>query len=58
MEFLKQCHYKTSYLWTTSELPAVAHLYKSNGFVLTEEKESHTFGKPVIEQKYVLKMPF
>lgn len=55
MDFLKECGYKSSYLWTTDELAAAAHLYKSNGFILTEEKESSSFGNPVVEQKYELK---
>lgn len=54
MEFLKQCGYKSSYLWTTSELETAAHLYKKAGFRLTEEKESEGFGKHVTEQRYDL----
>lgn len=54
VDFLKRCGYTSSYLWTTSELNAAASLYTSHGFVLTEEKGSDAFGKPVIEQKYEL----
>jgi peptidyl-dipeptidase Dcp len=54
MDYLKKRKYKTSYLWTTNELPASAHLYKKFGFKLTEEKPSNTFGKPVVEQRYEL----
>lgn len=54
MEHLRQCHYKASYLWTTDELPASAHLYQKFGFKLTEEKSSTVFGKPVKEQRYDL----
>ena len=54
MDFLHKCNYKHSYLWTTNELPAAAHLYKKVGFKLTEEKESTSFGKPLIEQRYDL----
>jgi len=43
-------------LWTTSELPAAASLYKRYGFVLTEEIPSDLFGKPVIEQRYDLEV--
>lgn len=57
MDFLHECGYKESYLWTTHELPAAAHLYKRLGFKLTEEKESTSFGKPVIEQRYDLVLP-
>jgi peptidyl-dipeptidase Dcp len=54
MNFLRQCGYRESYLWTTNELPAAAFLYKRAGFKLTEEKESTAFGKPLIEQRYDL----
>jgi N-acetylglutamate synthase-like GNAT family acetyltransferase len=54
MDFLKASGYQKSYLWTTHELSTAAHLYKSQGFVLTEEKESSTFGKPLIEHRYDL----
>jgi peptidyl-dipeptidase Dcp len=54
IDYLKECKYKSSYLWTTAELTASAHLYKKYGFKLTEEKPSTAFGKPVIEQRYDL----
>ena len=54
MEHLKQSHYKTSYLWTTDELPASAHLYQKFGFKLTEQRPSTAFGKSVKEQRYDL----
>jgi peptidyl-dipeptidase Dcp len=52
--FLKEKNYESSYLLTTDELPASAHLYKKFGFNLTEEKPSNAFGKPVIQQRYDL----
>ena len=54
MEFLQECGYKKSYLWTTHELFTAASLYKRHGFTLTEEKDSTAFGKPVREQRYDL----
>ena len=54
MEFLRECGYKTSYLWTTHELTTAANLYKRYGFQLTEEKESTSFGKSLREQRYDL----
>lgn len=54
MDFLHQCEYKASYLWTTHELDTAAFLYKRLGFILTEEKESTSFGKPLREQRYDL----
>ena len=57
MDFLRACGYKSSYLWTTSELHAAISLYKCFGFQLTEEKESTAFGKLVTEQRYDLTLP-
>jgi peptidyl-dipeptidase Dcp len=54
MDFLQECGYKESYLWTTHELSTAAFLYKRFGFQLTEEKESTVFGKPLKEQRYDL----
>ena len=52
MEFLTGHNYKSSYLWTTHELKAAAHLYTKHGFKLSEEKESTAFGKPLKEHRY------
>jgi len=57
MDFLRECGYKESYLWTTHELSIAAFLYKRLGFRLTEEKESTSFGKPLREQRYDLILP-
>ena len=57
MNFLRECGYKASYLWTTHELFTAASLYKRLGFQLTEEKESTAFGKPLTEQRYDLILP-
>ena len=57
MDFLHECGYRESYLWTTHELTAAASLYSRAGFKLTEEKESTNFGKPVREQRYDLILP-
>ena len=54
MDFLRECEYKKSYLWTTHELSTAASIYKRAGFQLTEEKESTSFGKPLREQRYDL----
>ena len=56
MAFLKECGYRESYLWTTHELETAAFLYKRMGFKLTEQKESSSFGKPLIEQRYDLRL--
>ena len=54
MKFLYQCRYQSCYLLTTHEQLLTAHVYRSYGFELTEEKESTAFGKPVREQRYEL----
>lgn len=54
MDFLRECGYKASYLWTAHELTTAAALYSRHGFQLTEEKESTAFGKSLIEQRYDL----
>jgi peptidyl-dipeptidase Dcp len=54
MQFLLQCGYTSSFLWTTNELPAAASLYRKHGFTLVEEKPSTAFGKAVVEQRYDL----
>jgi len=56
MAQLRNCGYNSSYLWTTNELPAAAHLYTRYGFRLTEEKDSVVFGKPLKEQRYDLSL--
>jgi GNAT superfamily N-acetyltransferase len=57
MDFLRECGYKESYLWTTHELTTAAALYKRLGYKMTEEKESNSFGKPLTEQRYDLILP-
>ncbi len=56
MNFLREKKYKHCYLWTTHEQEAAAYLYKKEGFILTEEKKSEIFGKPLMEQRYDLKL--
>jgi GNAT superfamily N-acetyltransferase len=57
INFLRECGYRESYLWTTHELSTAALLYKRVGFKLTEEKESTAFGKLLREQRYDLVLP-
>lgn len=56
MAALQDLGYQHAYLWTINELPAAASLYMRYGFQLTEEKESDTFGRRVLEQRYDLRM--
>lgn len=57
MEFLKECGYSSSYLWTTEQQLTAAKLYKRYGYQLTEEKASTAFGVPLTEQRYDLVLP-
>ncbi len=57
LDFLRECGYQESYLWTTHELNTAAFLYNRAGFKQTEEKESTAFGKPLREQRYDLALP-
>ena len=52
--FMKQRGVKDAYLWTTDEQHAAISLYIRFGFKLTEEKPSHSFGKPLTERRYDL----
>ena len=54
MAFLRQCQYRSTYLWTTEEQVTAIQLYQRYGFRLSEEKASTAFGKPLIEQRYDL----
>jgi len=54
MKHLRDKQFKTSYLLTTHELFAAAHIYEKMGFVLTEEYESTAFGKLLKERRYDL----
>ena len=54
LEFLSDVGYQKAYLWTTNEQTKAGELYKKYGFVLSEERESETFGKPLLEQRYAL----
>lgn len=51
---LRILRHKHCYLWTTDEQLEAARLYTRAGFVLTEEKASTAFGKPLKEQRYDL----
>lgn len=56
-QFLAFCQskgYTSVYFWTTNEQLVAAHLYQSFGFRVVEEKESLTFGRKTLEQRYLL----
>lgn len=50
----RQRGYRSIFLWTTEEQAAAVALYRKLGFVLTEEKYSTVFGKPLREQRFEL----
>jgi len=56
LKFCKDHKYKTVFLWTTSELTAASHLYRSVGFRKTEKKTHRIWGKKVTEEKYDLQL--
>ncbi|MDZ7878771.1 MAG: GNAT family N-acetyltransferase [Saprospiraceae bacterium] len=56
--WLQHCRdkqFKFAYLWTSADQIEAVALYKKFGFQLVEEKETMTFGKVAIEQKFELK---
>jgi len=52
--FCKEHKYKTTFLWTTSELSAAQYLYTSVGFRKIQEKTHEIWGKWVKEERYDL----
>ena len=54
MQHLKTLGYHHCYLWTSHEQQAAIALYRNRGFELTQEKESITFGKRLMEQRFDL----
>ena len=52
--FCRDQGYRSVFLWTFSELEAAAHLYRSYGFKLTEEKTHVIWGREITEQRYDL----
>ncbi|MEI6945948.1 GNAT family N-acetyltransferase [Paraflavisolibacter sp. H34] len=54
LAYMHERHYRRAYLWTTNEQEAAIALYTRFGFVLTEEKPSDAFDKPLVERRYDL----
>lgn len=51
IEFCKKNNYKHILLWTVNILEAARHLYKSYGFVLTEEVINDTWTKDIMKEE-------
>ena len=56
ISFMKEKNYKHAFLFTTAELIAAGHLYLKYGFRRTEQFYSERFGKPVLEQRFDLRL--
>jgi len=56
VDFARESGYSSIFLWTVNILPHAAHIYRSFGFNITEEKKSPVWGLEMIEQKYELRL--
>jgi|SRR5215813_10524383 len=54
IQFCREHAFKSVFLWTVSELHVAAHLYTQAGFVKTEQKTHHIWGKERTEERYNL----
>jgi peptidyl-dipeptidase Dcp len=54
LAFMQEQQFEHAYLWTTNEQDTAVSLYTRHGFVLTEEKNSNAFDKPLTERRYDL----
>jgi GNAT superfamily N-acetyltransferase len=54
LNFCRERGFRSVNLWTISELKTAAHLYRSVGFKLTEEKPIEIWGGVRTEQRYEL----
>ncbi|MDI6752980.1 MAG: GNAT family N-acetyltransferase, partial [Thermodesulfobacteriota bacterium] len=52
--FCRERQFKSVLLWTFSDLEAAAHLYRSVGFLKTEQKTHQLWGRTLTEERYDL----
>lgn len=52
MDYCKEQNFKQVFLWTFRGLDAACHLYKSSGFIPTEQAENNTWKNNLIEEKW------
>ena len=52
--FCREAGYRSVFLLTVRALTVAAHLYRSAGFRLVEEKPGHLWGVDVVEERYEL----
>ncbi len=52
VQFSKDQSYSSIFLWTVATLKTAAHLYRSFGFMKTEEQPDHLWGVDVVEERY------
>ena len=56
LDFCRESGYAQVFLWTTSDLKAATHLYRSAGFRPTESQTHQLWGATVTEQRYELRL--
>ena len=56
IRFCRDQKYNEVFLWTFSKLEAARHLYKQQGFILTDTHENSDWGQAVLEEKWLLKL--
>jgi N-acetylglutamate synthase-like GNAT family acetyltransferase len=56
LRFCRDSRYSLVFLWTVSALTRAAKLYRSAGFLLTEEETHDLWGTTLTEQRYELRL--
>lgn len=57
MDFVDASGFTETHLWTFAGLNAARHLYETRGFALVEEYAGSQWGREVLEQRFVRKIP-